>query len=138
MFSPYPNRFQCYGIDFIPSKIPASGTQSQSLLYHPLSQRFQSSFISVFLSLHPLYSDWNSDLGSCNMNCRVNQVEIGELSVSAFVGDGNGVELWAIGMGYLYCSLNFAAFEGEGGGEARETRVVGFEPKGGPSERFCD
>jgi hypothetical protein len=72
------------------------------------------------------------------MNCRVNQVEIGELSVCAFVGDGNGVELWAIGMGYLYCGLNFAAFEGERGGEARETGVVGFEPEGGSSERFRD
>lgn len=72
------------------------------------------------------------------MNRRVDQVEIGELSVCAFVGDGNGVELWAIGMGYLYCGLDFAAFEGEGGGEARETGVIGFEPEGGSSERFRD
>jgi len=138
MISTYPNRFQGDGIDFIQSKSPASGTQSQSLLYHSLPQSFQSPLISVFLSLHPLYSDRNSDLRSCNMNCRVNQVEIRELSVCAFVGDGNGVELWAIGMEYLYCRLNFAAFEGEGGGEARETRVVGFEPKRRPSEGFRD
>ena len=72
------------------------------------------------------------------MNCRVDQVEIGELSICAFVGDGYRVELWAIGMGYLYCGLDFAAFEGEGGGEARETGVVSLKPEGGPGERFRD
>lgn len=85
------NGLQCNGVDVVRHEAAVgAGSMSQGLAQHAPDHRLQSGVVTVVVVPHALYGAAYADLASGNVDCGVEEIEIGQLAIDTVV---NNVQL---------------------------------------------